>query len=200
MSFETQVEKFSYAIGLSLASNLLQSGIKTVELESLFEAISDVMQGKHPKISPEEANQAIETYFRDRQANEGAINANEGEKFLLQNKLEEGVVELPSGLQYKVLVEGNGSKPQANDKVKCHYHGTLIDGTVFDSSVQRGTPAEFPVKGVIQGWVEALQMMPVGSKWRLFIPSHLAYGDHGAGGSIGPKATLIFDVELIEIV
>ncbi|HOO83688.1 MAG TPA: FKBP-type peptidyl-prolyl cis-trans isomerase [Prolixibacteraceae bacterium] len=200
MSFETQVEKFSYAIGLSLASNLLQSGINKVELEALFEAISDVMAGKQPQISPQEANQVIETYFKDRQANEGAKNASEGETFLAKNKLEDGVVELASGLQYKILAEGTGSKPSATDKVKCHYHGTLIDGTVFDSSVQRGTPAEFPVNGVIKGWVEALQMMPVGSKWRLFIPSHLAYGDQGAGGSIGPKATLIFDVELIDIV
>ncbi|MBN2263864.1 MAG: FKBP-type peptidyl-prolyl cis-trans isomerase [Prolixibacteraceae bacterium] len=200
MSFETQVEKFSYAIGLSLASNLLQSGINKVELEALFEAISDVMAGKQPQISPQEANQVIETYFNDRQTNEGAKNASEGETFLAKNKLEDGVVELASGLQYKILTEGTGSKPQANDKVKCHYHGTLIDGTVFDSSVQRGTPAEFPVNGVIKGWVEALQLMPVGSKWRLFIPSHLAYGDQGAGGSIGPKATLIFDVELIDIV
>lgn len=200
MSFETQVEKFSYAIGLSLASNLLQSGINKVELEALFEAISDVMAGKQPQISPQEANQVIETYFKDRQANEGAKNASEGETFLAKNKLEDGVVELTSGLQYKILAEGTGSKPSASDKVKCHYHGTLIDGTVFDSSVQRGTPAEFPVNGVIKGWVEALQMMPVGSKWRLFIPSHLAYGDQGAGGSIGPKATLIFDVELIDIV
>lgn len=200
MSFETQVEKFSYAIGLSLASNLLQSGINKVELESLFEAISDVMTGKQPQISPQEANQVIETYFKDRQANEGAKNAKEGEEFLAKNKLENGVVVLASGLQYKILAEGTGSKPKASDKVKCHYHGTLIDGTVFDSSVQRGAPAEFPVNGVIKGWVEALQMMPVGSKWRLFIPSHLAYGDQGAGGSIGPKATLVFDVELIDIV
>ncbi|HPR61631.1 MAG TPA: FKBP-type peptidyl-prolyl cis-trans isomerase, partial [Prolixibacteraceae bacterium] len=155
---------------------------------------------KQPQISPQEANQVIETYFKDRQANEGAKNASEGETFLAKNKLEDGVVELASGLQYKILAEGTGSKPSATDKVKCHYHGTLIDGTVFDSSVQRGTPAEFPVNGVIKGWVEALQMMPVGSKWRLFIPSHLAYGDQGAGGSIGPKATLIFDVELIDIV
>lgn len=200
MTFETQVEKFSYAIGLSLASNLLQSGIKTVELESLFDAIKDVMEGQIPKISPSDANQVIEDYFRNKQANEGTINAREGEKFLADNKKEEGVVELPSGLQYKILVEGKGNTPKATDKVKCHYHGTLIDGTVFDSSVQRGTPAEFPVNGVIKGWVEALQLMPIGSKWRLFIPSGLAYGEHGAGGSIGPKATLIFDVELIDIV
>lgn len=200
MSFDSQVEKFSYAIGLSLASNLLQSQITNVELNSLFEAITDVMEGKMPKISPSEANQVIEEYFQNHQANQGAINSKEGEAFLSKNKLEEGVIELKSGLQYKVLTEGNGPKPSATDKVKCHYHGTLIDGTVFDSSVQRNQPAEFPVNGVIAGWIEALQLMPVGSKWRLFIPSNLAYGDHGAGGAIGPKATLIFDVELLAIV
>lgn len=200
MSFETQVEKFSYAIGLSMASNLLQSQIKTVELEALFEAITDVMEGKQPKIAPHEANQVIEEYFSNMQANRGAVNSREGNAFLAKNKQEEGVVELESGLQYKVLTEGEGPKPRTTDKVRCHYHGTLIDGTVFDSSVQRNQPAEFPVNGVIKGWIEALQLMPLGSKWRLFIPSDLAYGDQGAGGAIGPKATLIFDVELLEII
>ena len=200
MSFDSQVEKFSYAIGLSLASNLLQSQITSVELESLFDAITDVMEGKMPKISPQEANQIIEDYFKDHQANQGAVNSKEGEEFLALNKKVKDVIELQSGLQYQVLTEGNGPKPKLTDKVKCHYHGTLIDGTVFDSSVQRNQPAEFPVNGVIAGWIEALQMMSIGSKWRLFIPPHLAYGDHGAGGSIGPKATLIFDVELLEIV
>lgn len=200
MSLESQVEKFSYSIGLSLASNLLQSGIKTVELEALFDAIKDVMEGKQPKLSPQEANQVIEDFFKTKQNSEGSVNAKEGEDFLSKNKTEEGVIELPSGLQYKILTEGNGAKPQASDKVKCHYHGTLINGTVFDSSVERGEPAEFPVNGVIPGWVEALQLMPVGSKWRLFIPSNLAYGDQGAGGAIGAKASLIFDVELLAIV
>lgn len=200
MSFETQVEKFSYAIGLSLASNLLQSQIKTVELEALFEAITDVMEGKQPKIAPHEANKIIEEYFNNMQANRGAANSKEGNAFLTRNRLEEGVIELQSGLQYKILHEGSGPKPKSNDKVRCHYHGTLIDGTVFDSSVQRNQPAEFPVNGVIKGWIEALQLMPVGSKWRLFIPADLAYGDHGAGGAIGPNATLIFDVELLEII
>ncbi|MBN2805221.1 MAG: FKBP-type peptidyl-prolyl cis-trans isomerase [Prolixibacteraceae bacterium] len=200
MSFETQVEKFSYAIGLSMASNLLQSQIKTVELEALFDAITDVMEGKQPKIAPHEANQVIEEYFSNMQANRGAVNSREGNAFLAKNKQEVGVVELASGLQYKVLTEGEGPKPRTTDKVRCHYHGTLIDGTVFDSSVQRNQPAEFPVNGVIKGWIEALQLMPLGSKWRLFIPSDLAYGDQGAGGAIGPKATLIFDVELLEII
>lgn len=200
MSIENQVEKFSYAIGLSLASNLLQSGIKTIELKQLFEAIEDVMEGRQPKISPQEANQVIEEYFKNKQANEGAENAKVGETFLANNKNKEGITELESGLQYEILTKGNGNTPKATDKVKCHYHGTLVDGTVFDSSVQRGQPAEFPVNGVIKGWIEALQMMPTGSKWRLYVPPHLAYGDQGAGGVIGPKATLIFDVELIDII
>lgn len=200
MSIENQVEKFSYAIGLSLASNLLQSGIKNIELKQLFEAIEDVMEGRQPKISPQEANQVIEEYFKNKQANEGAENAKVGETFLANNKNKEGITELESGLQYEILTKGNGNTPKATDKVKCHYHGTLVDGTVFDSSVQRGQPAEFPVNGVIKGWIEALQMMPTGSKWRLYVPPHLAYGDQGAGGVIGPKATLIFDVELIDII
>lgn len=200
MSLDSHEEKFSYAIGLSLASNLLQSGIKTIELNSLFDAISDVMEGRQPKISPQEANQEIESFFKSKQSNEGAENASAGEAFLAANKKNDGVIELESGLQYKIINNGDGAKPSATDKVKCHYHGTLINGTVFDSSVERGQAAEFPVNGVIGGWVEALQMMAVGSKWRLYIPPHLAYGDQGAGGSIGPKATLIFDVELLAIV
>ena len=128
-----------------------------------------------------------------------AANLKAGEDFLEQNKQREGVKTTPSGLQYEVLTEGTGPKPKATDNVKCHYHGTLIDGTVFDSSVQRGQPATFPLNMVIKGWTEALQLMPVGSKWTLFIPSSLGYGSRGAGGSIPPNATLIFDVELISI-
>jgi len=200
MTFDTQVEKFSYALGLSMASNLLQSQIKTVEFDAMFAAIRDVMEGRKLTISPIEANKIIEEYFISQQARLGAINEAEGEKFLLQNKLQEGIVELESGLQYKILKQGNGHKPKLTDKVKCHYHGTLINGTIFDSSLNRGEPAVFPVNGVIKGWIEALQLMSIGSKWQLFIPPHLAYGEHGTGASIGPKTTLIFDVELIEIV
>ncbi len=200
MSFDTQVEKFSYALGLSMASNLLQSQIKTVELQSMFDAIADVMEGRSPKISPQDANKVIEEYFVLQQQRIGSINQKEGEDFLQKNKQNEGVVELESGLQYQVIIEGNGAKPKLTDKVKCHYHGTLLDGTIFDSSVQRNQPAVFPVSGVIKGWIEALQLMNTGSKWKLFIPSDLAYGEHGTGSSIGPKATLIFEVELLDIV
>jgi FKBP-type peptidyl-prolyl cis-trans isomerase FklB len=128
-----------------------------------------------------------------------AANLKAGQEFLANNKNEEGVVELPSGLQYKILKEGTGEKPSATDNVKCHYHGTLIDGTVFDSSVQRGTPAKFPLNMVIKGWTEGLQLMPVGSKWRFFIPPHLGYGDRQVSAQIGPNSTLIFDVELLDI-
>lgn len=200
MSFDTQVEKFSYALGLSMASNLLQSQIKTVELQSMFDAIADVMEGRSPRISPQDANKIIEEYFVLQQQRIGSINQKEGEDFLQKNKQNEGVVELESGLQYQVITEGNGAKPKLTDKVKCHYHGTLLDGTIFDSSVQRNQPAVFPVNGVIKGWIEALQLMNTGSKWKLFIPSDLAYGEHGTGSSIGPKATLIFEVELLDIV
>jgi len=200
MSFDSQVEKFSYALGLSMASNLLQSQIKTVELQSMFDAIADVMEGRQPKISPHDANKVIEEYFILQQERIGLANQKEGEDFLQKNRKEAGVVELESGLQYKVIIDGNGAKPKITDKVKCHYHGTLIDGTVFDSSVLRNQPAVFPVNGVIKGWIEALQLMNTGSKWQLFIPSDLAYGEHGTGSSIGPKATLIFEVELLDIV
>jgi FKBP-type peptidyl-prolyl cis-trans isomerase FklB len=200
MTLDTQVEKFSYALGLSLASNLLQSQINVVDFDAMFTAIKDVMEGRKPIISPLEANKVIEEYFILQQARLGKINAREGEEFLNRNKLEEGIVELESGLQYKIIKQGNGHKPKLTDKVKCHYHGTLINGTIFDSSVNRGEPTVFPVNGVIKGWIEALQLMSIGSKWQLYIPPHLAYGDHGTGASIGPNTTLIFDVELIEIV
>ena len=143
---------------------------------------------------------SLEEFISKINQNKGAGNLEEGLKFLSENRKKQGVVELPSGLQFMILKEGEGQIPTAADKVKCHYHGTLIDGTVFDSSVERGQPAVFPVNGVIQGWVEALQLMSTGSKWRLFIPSELAYGQNGAGGAIGPNSTLIFDVELLKII
>ncbi|MBN1927491.1 MAG: FKBP-type peptidyl-prolyl cis-trans isomerase [Prolixibacteraceae bacterium] len=200
MSFDTQVGKFSYAIGLSLGSNLLQSQIKTVEYKALFKAIEDVLEGRKPDIPPHEANRVIEEYFTNQQARIGAENQKIGQAFLAENEQKEGVIKLESGLQYEVLSSGNGHKPSLTNKVKCHYHGTLINGEVFDSSVERGQPAVFPVNGVIKGWIEALQLMGVGAKWRLFIPPHLAYGEHGSGSVIGPQSTLIFDVELLEII
>ncbi|MEZ5105775.1 MAG: FKBP-type peptidyl-prolyl cis-trans isomerase [Draconibacterium sp.] len=195
-----ELERFSYALGMSIAGNLIQSGVKTISPESFLEGLTDSFQGEMPKINPAEANQILEDFINKANQGQGQKNLEEGLKFLTQNRKNQGVVELPSGLQYKVLAEGDGNIPTETDQVKCHYHGTLIDGTVFDSSVQRGQPAVFPVNGVIKGWVEALQLMSEGSKWRLFIPSNLAYGERGAGGAIEPNSTLIFDVELLEII
>lgn len=197
---DARLEQFSYALGLSIASNLIQSGVKTIDPVNFMSAIEDAFTGKQPKFNAQEANKILQEFMESQQSGEAGNNLEEGLKFLSENLQDPKVVETASGLQYKILVEGDGEVPSATDEVRCHYHGTLIDGTVFDSSVQRGAPAVFPVNGVIQGWVEALQMMPVGSKWRLFVPSDLAYGKRGAGGSIGPNTTLIFDVELLEIV
>jgi FKBP-type peptidyl-prolyl cis-trans isomerase FklB len=198
--FNGELEKFSYALGLSISSNLVQSGVKKIEPANFMLALEDIFTGIEPKLTPDEANQVLQEFMESLQSPESSSNLEEGLRFLAENSKKEGVIETPSGLQYKILEEGDGESPSPTDQVKCHYHGTLIDGTVFDSSVQRGEPAVFPVNGVIQGWVEALQMMPAGSKWRLFVPSGLAYGSRGAGGAIGPDTTLIFDVELLEIV
>ena len=194
------MDKVSYALGLSIGNNFQNSGIKDLQVEDFIKGLTDVMEEKQPAITYDEAKEVINEYFIKLQKEKMEINKTAGEEFLHINKGRAGVVELPSGLQYQVLKQGNGAKPSATDKVKCHYHGTLINGTVFDSSVQRGQPAVFGVNQVIPGWVEALQLMPVGSKWRLFIPSNLAYGEHGAGEMIEPNSTLIFDVELLDIV
>lgn len=200
IDLKDDLQKFSYALGMSISANLIQSGVKTVNPEAFITALKDVFSGVAPRIKPEDANQILESFMAEAQAGEGNKNLEEGLAFLAENAKKDGIIELPSGLQYEVLAEGEGDLPTANDQVKCHYHGTLINGTVFDSSVERGEPATFPVNGVIQGWVEALQLMSVGSKWRLFIPSELAYGPNGAGGAIGPNSALIFEVELLEIV
>lgn len=194
------MDKVSYALGLSIGNNFQNSGIKQLQVEDFMKGLEDVLGEKQPAISYEEAKQVINDYFMKLQQERLEINKQAGAEFLEINRHKAGVVELPSGLQYQILKQGTGAKPSANDKVKCHYHGTLINGTVFDSSVQRGEPATFGVSQVIPGWVEALQLMPVGSKWRLFIPSNLAYGEHGAGEVIEPNSTLIFDVELLDIV
>ena len=194
------MDKVSYALGLSIGNNFQNSGINSLNTEDFVKGINDVLKGETPEISYDEAKQIINDYFTKLQREKFEINKKAGEEFLSINKGKAGVVTLPSGLQYQVLHMGDGPKPTASDSVKCHYHGTLINGTVFDSSVQRGKPAVFGVSQVIPGWVEALQMMPVGSKWRLFIPSDLAYGERGAGGAIEPNSTLVFDVELLDIV
>ncbi|MGE4587545.1 MAG: FKBP-type peptidyl-prolyl cis-trans isomerase [Mangrovibacterium sp.] len=198
--FKNRLEKFSYALGLSIAGNMIQSGVTEIDRITFSEALEDVFDGKDPKLPVDEANRILQSFMAEQQNSSAGNNLEAGMSFLAENRKDKEVIETESGLQYKVLNEGTGEKPGTGSQVKCHYHGTLIDGTVFDSSVQRGKPAVFPVNGVIQGWVEALQLMREGSKWRLFIPPMLAYGENGAGGSIGPNATLIFDVELLEIV
>lgn len=195
-----ELERFSYALGMSVASNLIKSGVKTINPEAFVKAINDTYIGEMPELMPDEANKILESFMEKSNRNVADGNLEAGLEFLAKNATQKGVVELPSGLQYKVINEGDGEIPSLSDEVKCHYHGSLIDGTVFDSSVERGQPAVFPVNGVIQGWVEALQLMSVGSKWRLYVPPELGYGEQGAGGVIGPNATLVFDVELLEIV
>lgn len=193
------MDKLSYALGMSMASSLVNSGLKHIEVESFVKAFTEIINHTAPSMSAQEADEVIQRYFRENRDTISAQNLEEGKAFLKENGEKEGVVTLPGGLQYEILQKGEGALPKATDKVKCHYHGTLLDGTVFDSSVERGQPAVFGVNQVIKGWVEALQLMRVGSKWRLFIPSELAYGEQGAGNSIAPNAALIFDVELLGI-
>ena len=195
----TQMDSVSYSLGVSVANNLKSSGFETIESSAISAAFNDVFSENDVKISEEDANALIQDYFMELSQKKSQEATNKGQAFLDENATKEGVVTTASGLQYQVLTEGQGAKPVASDEVTVHYHGTLIDGTVFDSSVDRGQPATFPVGGVIQGWVEALQLMNVGSKYKLFIPSNLAYGERGAGGTIGPNETLIFEVELLSI-
>ena len=194
------MDKVSYALGLSIGNNFQNSGIKNLQVVDFVKGLKDVLENAKPEIGYDEAKQVINDFFMNLQKEKMELNKKAGEEFLSINKGRAGVVTLPSGLQYQVLTKGTGAKPAASDKVKCHYHGTLINGNVFDSSVERGEPAVFGVSQVIPGWVEALQLMEVGSKWRLFIPSNLAYGEHGAGEAIEPNSALIFDVELLDIV
>ncbi len=193
------MKEFSYALGINIAANLKEAGIEEIDVEQFAKAVKDALSNGKTEMTQDMAQNKIQEFFAKLQAEKGKKNIEEGKKFLEENAKREGVVTLPSGLQYEVLTSAIGKKPTAKDSVKCHYHGTLIDGTVFDSSVRRGQPATFGVTQVIQGWVEALQLMSVGSKWRLYLPYNLAYGERGAG-SIPPFATLIFDVELLEIV
>jgi len=187
-------------LGLSLGNNLLGSGVNALDYAQLAQGIQDVMEQNKTKMSYEEAQTVINDFFQTLQAKAGGEAQSEGIAFLEENSKRAEVVTLESGLQYEIMTEGSGATPTASDKVKVHYHGTLIDGKVFDSSVNRGEPATFGVTQVINGWVEALQLMPVGSKWKLYIPSELAYGAQGAGQTIAPHAALIFEVELLDIV
>lgn len=194
------MDKFSYAIGLGIGQNLLGMGAKGIVVDDFAQAIKDVLDGNQTAISHQEAREIVNKYFGELEAKMNAANIEQGKAFLEENKKRPNVVTLPSGLQYEIITEGKGKKPEATDQVKCHYEGTLIDGTLFDSSIKRGEPAVFGVNQVIPGWVEALQLMPEGSKWKLYIPSDLAYGAQGAGEMIPPHSTLVFEVELIEVI
>lgn len=198
MSFTSEKDKFSYAVAMSVAGNLFQQGIKEIDVKSFSQGVEDALSGGL-KLSPEEANAVIQNFLQEAQKSQFSKNIDAGKEFLVENAKKEGVVALESGLQYKILTSGNGASPKETDTVTTHYHGTLLDGTIFDSSVQRGEPASFGINQVIKGWTEALQLMKEGDKWQLFIPHDLAYGERGAGGAIQPYATLIFEVELIKV-
>lgn len=201
VQLESIEQQGSYGIGLQMGQQLLQSGLN-ISVEAIAKGIYDTIQQNSPAVELQQVSTALQQMQQQASEQQQAQFKDieqAGKDFLLENKKAAGVKETASGLQYEVLVEGTGAVPSRQDQVRVHYTGSLIDGTVFDSSVQRGTPAEFPVSGVISGWIEALSMMPVGSKWRLTIPHALAYGERGAGASIPPFSTLIFEVELLDI-
>jgi FKBP-type peptidyl-prolyl cis-trans isomerase FklB len=194
------MKNISYALGMTMAGNFLKSGIKDLDVDAFAKAMKSVYKKEATELSADEAREIIDAYFNKMQAEADSVNKQAGADYLEKNKKREGVHTTASGLQYEILQEGKGDKPKATDTVRCHYEGRLLDGRVFDSSYQRNKPADFPVNQVIPGWVEALQLMPVGSKWRLHIPSDLAYGAQQVNELIGPNSTLVFDVELMQIV
>lgn len=200
------MDKLSYALGLGIGNQLLQMNAEGLNIDDFAQAIKDVMTGGELKMKDAEAQEIVQQFFAEQEAIQQAANAEkgkaaktEGEQFLAENAKKEGVKTTASGLQYQVLREGNGKQPKATDQVECHYEGTLIDGTKFDSSYDRGQTATFPLNQVIAGWTEGLQLMHEGAKYRFFIPYQLAYGERGAGASIPPYAALIFDVELVAV-
>lgn len=200
------MDKLSYALGIGIGSQLAGMGARELNIDDFAQAIKDVISGSQLKVDNVEAQTLVQNFFQEQEAKQQAAAAEagkaakaEGEAFLAENGKKDGVVTLPSGLQYQVLKEGNGKKPSATDQVVCHYEGTLIDGTVFDSSYQRNQPATFGLNQVIAGWTEGVQLMQEGAKYRFFIPYNLAYGERGAGAQIPPFAALVFDVELIEV-
>jgi FKBP-type peptidyl-prolyl cis-trans isomerase FklB len=208
-ALQSQKEKLSYALGMDLGSQLTKQSVQ-IDPDLFLQGLKDALSGGKTRLTEADARAAItelQNELRSKQAaaqnekmaQQGEKNKKDGEAFLAENRAKEGVVTLPSGLQYKILKEGEGKKPTLDDTVVCNYRGTFIDGTEFDSSYKRNQPATFPVKGVIKGWTEALQLMPTGSKWQLFVPSSLAYGERGAASVIGPNATLVFEVELLSI-
>lgn len=193
------MDKLSYALGMVIAENLKGLGANNVDTTDFAKAVADVLAGKSTELTPIEAQTTVQEFMHKQEAERSKFMRKAGEDFLAENAKKDGVVVLPSGLQYTVLTEGTGAQPKATDQVKCHYEGRLIDETVFDSSYQRGEPAVFPLNGVIAGWTEGVQLMKEGAKYRFFIPYNLAYGERGAGNSIPPYAALVFDVELIKV-
>jgi len=205
VKLESEAQKISYIFGHSIGSRIKADGVK-VDLDSLMAGVRAALAGEESQISEDETNAILQKFQQEMQAEQertataaGEENAKTGAAFLATNAKRKGVTTTASGLQYEIIKKGEGAKPGKGDSVRVHYHGTLVDGTVFDSSVERGEPVEFGVGEVIPGWTEALQLMPVGSKWKLFIPSKLAYGERGVSEDIGPNSTLVFEVELLEI-
>ena len=202
-----KMDKVSYALGMGIGRQLNDMGAESLNIDDFAQAIKDVLAGGKTQLDAHEAQVIVQEFFQKQEEKQRASAAErhkelkaQGEQYLAENGKKDGVVTLPSGLQYQVLQEGNGRKPKATDQVKCHYEGMLVDGTLFDSSIQRGEPATFPLNGVIAGWTEGLQLMQEGAKYRFFIPYQLGYGERGAGASIPPFAALVFDVELIEVI
>lgn len=201
----TPIEKASYGIGLNIGRGMKSDGLE-IDVKFLVQGVMDAIEGKESVLTEAQLREAFQTVQKELQSKQlerskmaGDKNKKDGEAFLATNKKKQGVTTLESGLQYQVIKSGKGPSPKATDQVRTHYHGTLIDGKVFDSSVDRGEPVTFPVNGVIKGWTEALQLMKVGDKWRVFVPSALAYGERGAGADIGPNAVLVFEIELLGI-
>lgn len=200
------MDKLSYALGIGIGSQLAGMGAKGLNIDDFAQAVKDVISGTPLKVNNAEAQSLVQAFFQEQEekqraaaAEAGKVAKAAGESFLAENAKKEGIVVLPSGLQYQVLKEGNGKKPSATDQVKCHYEGTLIEGTIFDSSYQRNEPATFGLNQVIAGWTEGVQLMSEGAKYRFFIPYNLAYGERGAGAQIPPFAALVFDVELLKV-
>jgi FKBP-type peptidyl-prolyl cis-trans isomerase FklB len=199
VNLKSTADSVAYAIGISIGTNMKKDGLDSLNLEVLKVAIQSAIKGDSLAMDQAQSQSVIQSYLGAKAKQKGEANIAKGKKFLAENKKKPGVVELPDGLQYQVITEGTGPMPTINDTVVVHYHGTLIDGTVFDSSVEKGQPITYPVAQFIKGWTEALQMMKVGSKYKLFVPSDLAYGDRSGGPKIEPNSTLIFDMELIAI-
>lgn len=200
------MDNLSYALGIGIGRQLAQMGAESLNIDDFAQAIKDIIANQEVKVSEQEAQTLVQNFFEEQEkkaqaaaAEKGKAAKEEGEKFLAENSKKDGIITLPSGLQYQVIREGNGKKPKATDQVECHYEGTLIDGTKFDSSYDRGQTATFPLNQVIAGWTEGLQLMQEGAKYRFFIPYTLGYGERGAGASIPPFAALIFDVELVAV-